>query len=511
MQELSLDTQIRLIVNEIYDRRRLCAVLFAVISLSIVGVGLTWPKTYESSTTLIRDKSQVVRPLLEGTAVATSGVQQSDIAKEVIYSNKILDNVIERAGLNLKADGVPMDDRELQVLKSELRKKIQIDRGGGEILKISYTSRRPEEAFFVVSIVSELFIEETAQNKRADSDEAYRFIDSQVNEYKQKLDDITRRINAFKAKNVEIPVETMRGVTTRISELKDQIRRTSLELKEAGIQKESLMEQLETESLKSTAEEVVNAQQQRLAEMRAQLSTLRLSYTETYPDIVQLKEQIEALQRSIAEDQSTTAGAAAKAAPVRTELYARLKQQIADQELRIKTLEARKLDQERRLDQEISRSSQVNQIVARLEELSRDRDVNKQLYDQLLRRRENARVSLSLELEKAGALFKVQEPPIIPLVPKGLRYLHFMIASLVLGIGIPIGAIIAWLVTDTRIRHEDSLELDADIPVFGSIPVFHTPRERRGQKFVTAQTVLIVSLSLVAMISLSISRFFEMV
>lgn len=511
MQELSLDTQIRLVANEIYDKRRICSVLFAAISLGIIALGLNWPQTYESSATLVRDAAQVVRPLLEGTAIASTGARQADLAKEVVYSNKNLDIVVERAGLNLKPDGTRMDDRELEILKSELREQINIDRSGDDVLKIIYTNNNPEIAYLVVSVASELFIEETTQNKRADSNEAYRFIDSQVNEYKNKLDDINRRINEFKSQNVEVQVQTTEAVSARIGEINDRIRRTSLELKEATIQMDSLKEQLAAESEKSNAEEVANAQQQRLAEMQARLNTLRLSYTDTYPDIVQLKEQINTLRATIRRDASGESSEPKKTSTIRSDLYERLQRQIADQELLIKTLGARKLDQERRLDQEIARSSQVSKIVARLEELSRDRDVNRALYDQLLTRRERARVSLSLELENAGALFKVQEPPIIPLVPKGLRFLHFAIASLIFGFGIPIGMIIAWLVVDSRIRHEDNLDLGGEYTVFGSISTYHTPREVRQQRLATALSVLLVSLSLAMVISISVSRYLQII
>lgn len=513
MQELSPDTQIKVVLNELYDKRRLCAFLFAVIALGILGIGFNWPKTYESSTTLIRDKAQFVRPLLEGTAVDNSGSQAANIAKEVIYSHKNLSKLIERAGLGVNSDGTQLDERELELLKSELQEKIRIDRGGSDLLKISYTSRDAEKAFLIVSIVSELFIEETAQKNRANSDIAFQFIDSQVNEYKNKLDEIIQRINAYKAENVEIQTDAMQNVSSRIGELKERIRRTALELSEASIQMESLKEQLVAESQKTSVQEVVDAKQTRLAEMEAELSSLRLSYTETYPDIVQLKEQIRALREAIAEDEINQAADGPKvvsgARQVRSELYQRLKRKIADQELLIKTLESRKLDQEKRLEQIIAGSSEVNKVVAKLDELVRDRDVTKQLYDRLLGKRENARVSMSLERGNAGALFKIQEPPIVPLVPRGLRFLHFVVVALFLGICIPIGAVIAWLFLDPSIRHADSLELEGNIPVFSSIAIFHTPREKRAQKFATAEAILLFALSLIAVFSLSLSRYYQ--
>lgn len=513
MQELSLDKQFLIALNEIIDKRRFCAVSFAVISLVIVSVGLVWPKTFQSSTTILWNDSRVVKPLLEGTAVTSTGTKQSQIAREVIYSNRNLDTLIQKAELDLTASGKKMSDREVEILKSELRKKIVIERGSNNILRISYKSPVAEEAYLVVSIISKLFIEETTQNNRADSVDAYNFIQSQVNEYQKKLNDINKRIIDFKTKNIEIQVETTQGVNARISSLSDQIKATSLLLKEARIQRDSLLEQLTIESQKSIAEEVVNVRNERLVELENRLSSLRLSYTETYPDIIELKEQIKLLksnpkeasvQQPVPEDTSNSSN-------FRSALYVRLKQQVADQETVIKTLEARKNDQENRFDQEIARSSKVNYVVSKLEELARDRTVTKQLYDQLLARLENARVSLSLEKESASSLFKTQEPPIIPLVPEGLRFLHFAIGSVVLGAVLPLGFIIGILLVDPRVRDEDALDLGEDIQVIGVVPRFNTKSELRKQKWITVQSTLIVTLSLIGVATVSISRYYEVI
>lgn len=515
MQDLPFDKQVRIALNEIIDRRRACSIWFAIVSLTIIAIGLQWPKTYESSTTLLRDQAEVVRPLLEGTAVTGSSAQHSEIAKEVIYSNRNLDTVIDKAGLRVDKTGVPLSDREVEILKAELRKRIKIERSGADILKISYTSSDPEEAYVVVSIASNLFIADTTQKKKSGSQEAYSFIQKQVDEYKQKLDEINRKINEFKAENLEIQVDSTGGINSRIAQLNEEIRRTALELKEAGILRESLIEQLGIESQKSSAEEVVNSQQARLEELESQLNTLRLTYTDTYPDIVQLKEQIRSLKKKLSED-SVKPGVTASedkrsSGTVRTALYERLNRQIVDQETLIKTLEARKLDLDLRFNQELARSSKVNQLVSKLEELSRDREVTQLIYNQLLTRKENAQVSLNLEMENAGSLFKVQEPPTIPLVPKGLRFLHFAIASVVLGIGIPIGVIVGLLLIDPRIRHEDSADLEDDIPVIGIIPTFRSRRDVVRQRLITAQSIAIFVLSMAAITGLSLSRYYEII
>ena len=517
MQNLSLDKQLLIVLNEALDKRRLFAISFSIISIAILIVGLILPKSYEASTTLLWNTGNVLKPLLEGTVDTNSGIDQSQLVKEIIYSNKILDILIENTGLNYSPAGEKISDRESALLKAQLRKSIRLNMNINKTLTISYKSSNPDLAFRVVSVISRLFLEESTLNIKSDTQNAYIFIDKQVNEYQLKLSNITDRINKFKSENIELQVDTTRSVNDRVSNLKAGIRATSLELNEANIRKESLTEQSLIESAKSTIVEEVNVKKQRLLILQNQLSTLRLSYTEDYPDIVQIKEQIRNLTRSInsgagtAEPLSLAESRLSGGVKPKSLLYERLQQQLSAIEITLRTLSARKYDQEKQLAFELNRSGEVSQVSNQLQELSLGYDVTRNLYDNLLVKRENARVAINLESENAGSLYEVQEPPTIPLIPQGLRFFHFVIGSIFLGTGIPLGIIFGLLMIDPRIRHEDSMDLGDAIPVIGYIPVFKTVKDLRKQRLATIQSVILFSLSLVVLVTLSLSRMYEVI
>ena len=102
---------------------------------------------------------------------------------------------------------------------------------------------------------------------------------------------------------------------------------------------------------------------------------------------------------------------------------------------------------------------------------------------------------------------------VIPLVPQGLRFLHFAIASVVLGMGIPVGGIIGLLQIDPRLRDVDGLDNggESSIPVLGEVPRYKTLREIRHDKFVTAQAVIIVSLTLAVVSTVSLMHYYEII
>src|SRR5690606_19829483 len=105
---------------------------------------------------------------------------------------------------------------------------------------------------------------------------------------------------------------------------------------------------------------------------------------------------------------------------------------------------------------------------AKLAELTRDNEVNKEIYDDLLKRREKARVSMRLDVEGQGLNYKIHEPAAYPLAPSGIRFLHFAIAGLFLGLLAPIGILAAVLQVDPRVRVASIFEENTGIPVLAT-------------------------------------------
>ena len=118
--------------------------------------------------------------------------------------------------------------------------------------------------------------------------------------------------------------------------------------------------------------------------------------------------------------------------------------------------------------------------------------MNRDVYQDLLKRRENARVSMNLDAEQRGLTFLVQNPAILPLVPSGLRFLHFGIAGLVLSLAIPFGLLFAVVRFDPRVRSAAQVEKAIGYPVLASVPFYPTPGDRRRDHVRNLTLVLIV-------------------
>ncbi len=244
-----------------------------------------------------------------------------------------------------------------------------------------------------------------------------------------------------------------------------------------------------------TPEGVIRAQ---LAELQTQLDRLLLQYTDEYPDVVRVRHQIDDLKTQLTKEAQRAADAKSAGVPHALDqaaqfnpLYQQLRSRLAELRQNTAATQSRMDASEAMLNQELDRSRRVAASESALAELTRDYEVNRDIYQDLLKRRENARVSMNLDEEKRGLTFRIQDPAIMPLRPSGLRFMHFALAALVLGIALPIGFVFGVTRYDPRIRSATQLE-QLGIPVLAAVPFYSTRGDRNKERMRLAVMVLLL-------------------
>jgi hypothetical protein len=163
-------------------------------------------------------------------------------------------------------------------------------------------------------------------------------------------------------------------------------------------------------------------------------------------------------------------------------------------------LAARISEAKRQLQQELERGRRVHGGEATLAELTRDYQVNRDIYQDLLKRRENARVSMNLDKEKQGLTIKIQEPATLPLSPSGLRFLHFVIGGLALGVLLPFGLLYAKLHLDPRLRLGALISEKHKVPLLAVVPHLWAPTEAQAMRRELAWLSLAVNATLLIVV-----------
>ncbi|MBL8298387.1 MAG: hypothetical protein JNN30_08580 [Rhodanobacteraceae bacterium] len=480
---------------------------FAVIALAILTVGILWPKKYVSSTTILVGEDNIIAPLMEGRAVPTGVADRARIAREVIFSRKLMGEILKSGGWAESYPDPLAQERAIQ----EIKQRTTISSPGANLIKISYTDSRPERTFNVTRRYAELFIEASLAAKEHESREAYEFIASRVEEYHRKLTDAEDKLKRYRGENLEARPGSDADVRTRVSEIRSRIERSRTELAELQMRQTALNSQISGEAEISDVRSRSSQYRARLGELQSELDRLRLDYTDEYPDVVRTRHQIEDLQAALQREELEEArnrGAGGNAVATNP-LYQQLRADLAKVGGDMAALRARISENEALLNAELDRGRRVADSESTLAELTRDHEVNRDIYQDLLRRRENARVSMNLDAERRGLTFRIQEPAALPLQPTGLRLMHFALGGLVLGCMIPLGLLIAVLRVDPRARSAHVLAEVLPVPVLVSIPEYRTVSDRRADlfRFGAAGLITLVVFAVYAMVAASRGSF----
>jgi polysaccharide chain length determinant protein (PEP-CTERM system associated) len=469
------------------------SVIFATIALTGLAVGIVWPRTYVATTTILAQSSDIIQPLLEGRAVATGVVDRAGMARQVIFSRKILEDALTIGGWKEQHPSALMQDRLMEQIKG----RTTITSPRPALIQITYRDSDPHRTFTLTQRFAEKFIEESIATKEKESRDAFEFIDGQVQDYHAKLTSAEDGLLKYRSEHADAQPGSATDANARISALRTQVEQARMNLMEQESRETALVAQLSGESEVTAVQTRAGLYRAQLIELQAQLDKLLLTYTDKYPDVVRTRLQMQDIQRQLAaEEQRRESGAGNGQSPFDNAqfnpLYQELKQRLAELRREIAANRSRMSTSESMLNSELDRSRRIAASEGALAELTRDYEVNRDIYQDLLRRRENARVSMVMDEEQRGLTFRIQDPAILPLRPSGLRLTHFAGAGLALGALVPMGLLFLLIRFDPRVRSTRQLERGTGLNVLASIPLYATSRDRMRNRARIAFALLVV-------------------
>jgi polysaccharide chain length determinant protein (PEP-CTERM system associated) len=489
------------LVTEARRRRLALGLVFAVTALAALVIGVQWPKKYDASTTILAQESSIITPLMEGAASPTANANRAGIAQAVIFSRKVMQQILITGGWMATNPNPVEQDRLIEKIKAQTKVVISHD----NLITISYYDSDPKRAYDVTRAYAQLFISESLASKQRESRDAFEFINGQVEAYRKKLTDAEDKLKEYRGANADARPGSEADTDARISQLRTQIENARMDLMEKRSQEASLNSQLSGESEISAVQTTMGIDQTQLANLQAQLDTLLMSYTADYPDVVRVRHQMEDLRQQIAQADQRKQVAAASGTSTAVEnnaqynpLYGQLKSQLSSARADVAATSARMSASESMLQSEMDRSNRIANSENMTSELTRDYNVNRDVYQDLLKRRENARVSMNLDAKQQGLTFLIQNPALMPLNPSGLRFLHFGIAGIFLSLAIPLGLLFGIARVDPRVRSTAQLEQSTGLQVLATVPFYPTPQDRqreRLQNFVLVIIVAVVALA----------------
>lgn len=461
---------------------------FIGISFAVMVVGVVLPKTYSTSAMLFADVTTIIEPLLKGSAEMTK-IDRSEQAREVVYTRGIMEAAGKERGLITKNMSPEEQDKVIKDIRSGLVVKPEKN----NYFRLTYYAQNPDFSFDMLNTIVNVFMADTEKKKREESLGAYNFIDAQVQSYKHQLELAEEKLKDFNSQNID---GNGASVEARISQLRTDIESLKITIEESQARVNTLQQQLGNEGQYQHAKGQFDQMKQRRQLLSNQVDQLLLSYQENYPDIVSLRAQIAELD--IAINKAQASGDVYSTERVDNPLYEELRKQlsVADVELRA---QRRRMESLVHLqEEEHARAQRVASNQAQFSELTRDYDVTRKVYEEMLHRKEAARLSMTLDIEGQGISYRIQEPATFPLKPSGFSFWHYAVAGPIFGIILPIMLLFAYVLLDPHLRSARLLQkqLPPDVEMLGVVPHYNSPI---GDRLLRKDVLVLLVATLISM------------
>lgn len=470
-------TMLPVVAKEARRRSVLLAAVFAAIALVVLAMGLSSPKTFTSSTTLLVEESNIIEPLLKGRTTPTNMVDRAAVAREVAFSSRVMNEILEAGGW-LEDNPTPKERAQLieQITAST---EISNPNENLKLVEISYTDTDPQRAQQITQLFADLIIKESHRTKERESRAAFQFLDSQVGDYHSRLAEAENKLAAYRKDHPEVLLGDQEDVTQRINQLQLAMDQATMDLADQSSRAGVWSSHLARESAMATTQARPNQLRSRLMELQAERDALAGTVTERHPDMVRIQNQIASLQRQMRSGGGGAVGSAASVA-MSPELSG-VRAQMAEARSMSSASASRVAAGRDLIQQELDRLQKVASLGNELADLTRNYELNRTLYQDLLERRENARLAMNLDSQKRGLNFRVQEPANLPMKAGGMSLTTFASGGLLLAVLIPALLLFAWVRFDPRVRNASQIEQVSGLPVLGSIPPSPAAPQQRSR------------------------------
>ncbi len=454
--------------------------------IALAGWAYVWqlPEAYVASARVHVDTNSVLRPLMRGLTITPDINQRIRLMSQTLLSRPNMEKLARMTDLDLRASTEVQKDALVKRLQESI--SLAGSRVDPSLYSIQVTDPDRETARKVAQSLITVFVETSMSDKRQDSAGAQTFLERQLVESEQRLVEAETQLAVFKQRNMDVLPGSGGDYYSRLQAERNNLAQARLQLREVENRRAELQRQVEGEdpvflgSGSGGAESPIGA---RIQALRQQMDQLLTRYTSRHPEVerlrglmAELEEEREAELARMRESSSFQFSGLASS-PV----YQGMRSMLASTEAQAAELRVRVAEYERRVEELAGKVNQIPEIEAEMKQLNRDYEVISSQHQEMLGRRESARLSGDVENSAGDVTFRVIDPPFVPINPSEPNKLLLNAGVLILALGFGVAAafllaLVHPIVTDARM-----LASTTGMPLLGTITWNRTGEEKRRE------------------------------
>lgn len=388
-----------------------------------------------------KDELQRVKKTLAGAVNLEKVVRATDLGKG-IASQREMDRAVQGLVEDVKVESV---EDNLFTITARIGQRRMSD---AENAKLSQD---------IVQKLIDIFREENIAGNRGEVADTVVFLDQQLDQRKAELESAETKLSQFEAQHPDLAGGAT-AISGRLSSTRQELRSVDADLAAAQSALAAINGQLAgTPRTLAGGGGDVSA----LGQAQAQLAGMQSrGLTEGHPDVVAIKRQITILQRN---------GGGGGSVGTPNPAYASLVAIKAEREANVSALMARKAALQSDVSATMGDQASEPAVAAEANRISRDYDVLKKKYDDLLQNREEMRLRGQVESERSSFKFDVVDPPTAPRQPATPNRPLLLFGVLFAAVAAGIGSTFAMSRLRSTFATAGSLERALDLPVLGTI------------------------------------------
>jgi uncharacterized protein involved in exopolysaccharide biosynthesis len=498
-------------------RRMLILTAGGVLLLLSLAAAFLWPPTYKSMATILIEEQEIPTDLVRST-ITSYADQRIETIRQQVMSRTTLWKIVEQFDLYQdQRKATPAEeivkhfikDIDVQVISADVvDKRTQHATKATIAFTVAYQSKSPDLAQKVANELTSLFLGENLKSRERQAQEATSFLQQEAESLAKHIGEIDDKIAGFKQRAqgalpelMPLNQQLMNQSDRELMDVDQQIR--TLEERKNYLEGELATIKPNSPMISASGERILDSAD-RLRALRAEYAGATGNLAPDHPDIVKMKQEIEALEKEtghlpeVEEASKQLVDARASLATISERLgnqhpdvvtaqrriaaleqevrklravpprknpiqrpenpaYINLQAQLNSATSSLDALRKTKADVKRRIQAYATRLEKTPELEPEYLVLIRDRDTSGQKYQDIRSRLLEAKVSEGLEVQRKGERFSLIDPPSLPEKPDKPNRLAIVLLGFILAVGGGLGSGAAAESLDHSIRSPEQL------------------------------------------------------
>ncbi len=493
--------------------------VFFVVVVSAV-VALMLPPVYKATSNILIEQREIPAEYVTSSMTTFAEQRIQSIKQRVLTSSRLLE-LINQFDLYPELKKKKTIDEVIAKMQEDIVLEpvnVEIaDRKTGRTatatiaFTLSYEGENPKKVQQVANTITSLFLREDIKVRKEQASSTSEFLKEEKDRVQQKVAEYEKSIAQFKEKHTntlpemfQVNMQALNNVQRNIEQVKENLR--SLKEKEG-----ELNEQL-ANTLKDYDSTLVGKpkedDERRLEALKMELINLKTKFSDLYPDVKKLKQEIKDLEAKVDISKKEKEAEKNDDDMVKNPAYVTLSSRLAGTRSDIVSVKNSLKDLENKEIEYEARLAATPGVEEKYNALLTERNIlNAKLAD-LQAKMMEADVAQELESKQKGERFTLVESARLPEKPFKPNRLAILLIGIVLGCGAGVGLASIVEFSDTSFRDSDRLARATGFPVLTEVPVIVTKEDLAKTK--VRRLIILISMIVGIGICIFLFDFFVM-